>query len=400
MSVYQRLGVRPVINAWGTHSYLGGSRPHPEVIAAMAEATQSFVNTYELQRAAGDRIAKLTKNEAAFVTAGAAAGLLLAAAATMAGTDANKRSQLPDASGMRNEAIVLSGNRNPYHICVKPAGMRVRWAGDDRPTKDQLAAAIDNNTGCCLYFVDMEVEMAGKQLPLRDVVDVCKPLNIPVIVDAAAQIPPFENTWRFTRDDGADLAVFSGGKGLRGPQTSGMLVGTREMIEKVMFFCPPIPSVARAAKASRELIVGLLVAVEKTASSSSAALMQEYEKRIDYIYESLRTEPGFLVDKHFITDKKPFHHLRITIDEAVTSISGKELARLLDDGDPRISVGEPSFNAPWIDAPEGTIIISGETLGPGEEYVVVGRILELVRSRTRQEKPVEGHPARWNGSTR
>jgi L-seryl-tRNA(Ser) seleniumtransferase len=369
MSVYERLGVRPLINAYGTLSYLGGSIPHPEVMAAMTEASRSFVNTFELQRAAGRRLAELTHNEAAFVTAGAAAGMLLSAVAIMAGDDVVTWRQLPDTTGMKSEAIALAVNPNPYHRCVLPSGMTVRWVADpERPTAEELEAAIGPSTACCLYFVNNELE--GKQLPLATVAEVCHRHGIPVVVDAAAQIPPFENTWRFTREMGADLAVFSGGKGFRGPQSSGLVVGTAELIERMVAVCPPMLSVARAAKASRELIVGLVTAVELMATRSSDEIYASYEARLRTIQDQLCGRPGLSLCRHFGTDVgKPFHHLRVAVDRARAGLDGAELAKALDEGSPRIAVGQ---------LPSGEVMINAETLNPGEEYIVAGRIAEIL----------------------
>ena len=369
MGIYERLGVRPIVNARGTISYLGGSIPHPEVMAVMAEASRSFVNTYELERAAGARLAELTNNEAAFVSVSAAAGLLLGAAAIMAGTDEQKRAQLPDTTGMKDEAIALAVNRNPYYHCVRPTGMQVRWVGDpERPTAAELEAAIGPRTACCLYFVNSD--LADKQLPLTAVVEVCHRHGVPVVVDAAAQIPPFENTWRFTREMGADLAVFSGGKGFRGPQSSGLVVGRAELIDGIMAFCPPIHSIARPAKASRELIVGLVTAVEIMARRSADDIYAEFEARLGTIHERLREVPGLVVRKHFGTDVgKPFHHLRVVVDERVAGLTTQDLVRALDAGDPRIAVGELT---------SGEVMINAEMLNPGEEQTVADRVAAIV----------------------
>lgn len=370
MGIYQSLGVRPLINARGTISYLGGSLPHPEVMERMVEASRSFVNTYELERAVGERLAELTHNEAAFVAVSAAAGLLLAAAAVMANNDEAKRARLPDTCGMKDEAIALAVNKNPYHHCVKSAGMKVRWVGDPaQPTVEELDAAIGPATACCLYFVNDELH--GKQLGLPDVVAVCHRHGVPVIVDAAAQIPPFENTWKFTREMGADLAVFSGGKGFRGPQSSGLVVGTRAMIENIMFFCPPIHSVARPAKASRELIIGLLTAVEIMSRRSADTIFAEYETRLQTIDEQLEGIPGLALRKHFGTDVgKPFHHLRLHVDEQVAGFTSQQLLVALDNGEPRIVVGELA---------NGELMINAEMLNPGEEYIVAGRVAQIFR---------------------
>lgn len=370
MGIYERLGVRPIVNARGTISYLGGSIAHPEVLESMVEASRQFVNTYELEQAVGRRLAELTRNEAAFVAVSAAAGLLLAAAAVMAGTDEKKRAQLPNTEGMKDEAIAQAVNRNPYHICVRPSGMKVRWVGDPtKPTLDELAAAIGPRTACCLYFINRELE--GQQLPLQDVAKVCHEHGIPVIVDAAAQMPPFENTWTFTRDLGADVAVFSGGKGFRGPQSSGLVVGTKEMIDKILFFCPPIHSVARPAKASRELIVGLLTAVEIMSTRKAEDIFAEYESRLETIHEQIKDLPGVVLRKHFGTDVgKPFHHLRLRLDESVAGLTTAQLVRELDEGNPRITVGEMANDE---------IMINAEMLNPGEEFIVTGRLTQILR---------------------
>lgn len=374
MGVYERLGVRPLINAYGTLSYLGGSIPHPDVMNAMAEASRSFVNTFELQRAAGRRLAELTNNEAAFVSVSAAAGLMLSAAAIMTGDDEAKRKQLPDTTGMKDEAIALAVNPNPYHHCVRPSGMKVRWvANPDQPTAEELEAAIGPETACCLYFINNELE--GKQLPLATVVEVCHRHGVPVVVDAAAQMPAFDNTWRFTREMGADIAVFSGGKGFRGPQSSGLVVGTAEMIERINAFCPPIHSVARPAKASRELIVGLVTAVELMATRSADEIYASYEARLQTIHDQLSALPGLCVRKQFGTDVgKPFHHLRVVVDESIAGLNGCALVRALDVGNPRIAVGE---------LPNGEVTINAETLNPGEEYVVAGRIQEILTAASK-----------------
>jgi len=237
-NIYSQINIRTLINAWGTVSYIGGSRPHPEVVEAMKEASRYFVNTYELEKEVGKKIAKLTRNEAAFVTVSASAGLLLSAAAIMAGTDEKKRAQLPNTQGMKNETLVLTANKNPYYICVLPAGMKVRWIGDPyEPKLDEIENAIGENTASFLCFPENSSRIAG--LEVKEIVQICHDNSIPVIVDAASLIPPFENTWTYTRDLGADLAIFSGGKGLRGPQSSGFVVGKQKFIDMIMFFLSP-----------------------------------------------------------------------------------------------------------------------------------------------------------------
>jgi L-seryl-tRNA(Ser) seleniumtransferase len=238
----------------------------------------------------------------------------------------------------------------------------------EQPTAEELEAGIGPNTAVCLYFINSELD--GKQLPLETVVEVCHRHGVPVVVDAAAQMPSFSNTWRFTRDMGADLAVFSGGKGFRGPQSSGLIVGKAEWIERINAICPPIHSVARPTKASRELIVGLTVAIEMMSVRSAEEIYASYEGRLATIEKGLTGLPGLSIHKQFGTDVgKPFHHLQLTLDPAEAKIDGVGLIAALDEGSPRIAVGE---------RPGGVLALNAETLNPGEEYIVVGRIREIL----------------------
>ena len=368
MGIYQRLGVRPFVNAWGTYSLVGGSLAQPEVMEAMVDASRGFVNTHELQRAVGKRLAELTNNEAAFVSLGAAGGLLLAACAAMVGTDEKKRAQLPDTTGIKGEAIAQAINKCPYAVCVRGSGIDLKWVGDPQnPTAAEIEEAIGPNTACMFYFVNPELN----QVPLDQVVEVCHRRGIPVIVDAAAQFPPFENTWKFTRDLGADLAIFSGGKGFRGPQSAGLMVGTKEMVERLMFVCPPTHSVARTVKASRELIVGMLAAVEVMSRMPAADLFASFEARLDTIYRMLDGIPGVSVRKQFGTDVgKPFNHIRLSVDERLAGVSLETMGRALDEGNPRIAVGRPG----------NYLYINAEMLEPGQEYIVAGRIIEILKT--------------------
>jgi L-seryl-tRNA(Ser) seleniumtransferase len=198
----------------------------PAVTTAMAEAAQAFVEIDELQRRVGEELARLTLNEAAYVTCGAAAGLFLATAACMAGADPARAWQLPDIRGLRNRVVISRAHRNPYDYAVRTLPVElveVGFANEIIPIKDwELAEAIDERTAAVLY-VEANWTAAGA-LPLPQVLAIAHAAGVPVIVDAAAQLPPRSNLWRLTAL-GTDLVLFSGGKDLRGPQSSGLIVG-------------------------------------------------------------------------------------------------------------------------------------------------------------------------------
>lgn len=262
MDVYQRLGVRPVINAASTYTRLGGSIMAPAVAQAMADAAGCFLNLPELQEAVGRRLAELTHNEAAYVANGAAAGLALATAACVTGEDVNLMARLPnDLDGMKDEVVVHRAHRNWYDIAVRQVGVKLVEIGHLETFPWELDAAITERTVAVVYFAGKHFERTAT-LPLPYVIERAHARGVPVIVDAAAQIPPVSNLWRFTTELGADVAIFSGGKGIGGPQNSGLVVGREAIIRAVQLNGPPVQRIGRAMKVSKEAMIGLLVAVE------------------------------------------------------------------------------------------------------------------------------------------
>ena len=251
MDIYTQLGIRPIINASATLTKLGGSLMPPEVMEAMAAASRHFVDLNVLQRAVGDRIAALTGNEAAYVSSGAAAGLTLATAACIAGKDPAAIAQMPDLTGLKNEVIIHRTHRNGYDHAVRQAGVRVVEIGSQAGTTAQdLEQAISAQTVAIFWF---QGAMTGHgDLPLPEVIRVAKDHDIPVIVDAAAQLPPVSNLWHFTVELGAALVVFSGGKDLRGPQSSGLILGRRDLIEACALNGCPNHSIGRPMKVGKE----------------------------------------------------------------------------------------------------------------------------------------------------
>ena len=260
MSVYEDLGVKPMINAWGTITKVGGSRMHPEVLDAMKEASRAFVDIYVLKDNAGARIASMLGVEAATITSGAASGLAIAAAACMAGDDPVKILELPNTHGMKDEALVLNSHRILYDQAMRLTGIKMIEVGlSTFATVEQVEAAITDKTA--LFFYAGESANSRGSLPLKDIAAVMKKHGVPVVVDAAAELPPVSNLTAFL-EAGADLVVFSGGKEMRGPQSSGLILGTKDLVRNCTLNSYPDHGVGRSMKVDKETIVGLVKAVE------------------------------------------------------------------------------------------------------------------------------------------
>jgi uncharacterized pyridoxal phosphate-dependent enzyme len=281
MDVYQRLGVRQVINCATTYTRLGGSLMPPEVVSAMAEAAGCFVNLFDLQAAVGRRLAEVTGNEAAYVSNGAAAGLALAAAACMTGEDVALMHRLPgQTEGMKDEIVVHRNQRNWYDFAIRQTGARLVEIGHALETAPwELEAAFTERTAAVFYFAGDHLNR--NTLPLSLVVERAHARGVPVVVDAAAQVPPVSNLWTYTMGEGADLAIFSGGKGLRGPQNSGLVVGRPDLIRAMSLNGPPHQRIGRPMKVVKEAMIGLLVAVELAVAWDEAAEYDACSAQID-----------------------------------------------------------------------------------------------------------------------
>ncbi|QTH40732.1 aminotransferase class V-fold PLP-dependent enzyme [Cohnella sp. LGH] len=281
MNIYKRLGVKEMINAADSYTIIGGSLMPDEVIEAMSEAARAFVSIEELHDAVGKRLAELTRNEAAMVTGGAAAAMAIAAAACMAGADGELAGKLPCAEAGRNEILLYSCQNNGFVQAVRLTGAKVIELEDRNPDSDrQLREAITARTACLLYFVSTQFERYAP--PLGDVISICRERGVPVIVDAAAQLPPVSNLWAYT-EMGVDLVIFSGGKTLRGPQNTGLVVGRADLIAACRAHSSPRSSVGRPMKVSKESLVGLLAAVERYVGLDQEELSRQYEFAVETI---------------------------------------------------------------------------------------------------------------------
>lgn len=368
MGVYERLGMRRVINADATLTRLGGSLMPSHVLDAMREAASSFVDMYELQQVVGKRLADLTRNEAAYVSTGAAAGLVLATLATMTGGDLSTIARLIETGeAPKNEVIIHRVHRIPYDPAVRLAGARIVEVGNRLQTFPwEFEAAITPRTA--MVFYSAGVHLASGALPLAETVEIAHAHGIPVVVDAAAQLPPTENLWRFTRELGADLAVFSGGKDFHGPQASGLLVGTEAIIAAVAVNGSPHQRLARPMKVGKEELIGLLAAVERYVDEDWRDRARRYEASVERWVEHFSEVPGISASRVFPNEAgQPTPRCRVAFG-AETGLSGGEVARLLWEGDPRIAVA--------VDGPDA-ISMTPELLEEGEESILLDRIAAL-----------------------
>jgi D-glucosaminate-6-phosphate ammonia-lyase len=372
--IYQRLGVRPIINARGTHTRLGGTLIRPEVLDAMREAAQAYVVLDELQDRASEIIARATGAEAGIVVGGAEAGLLIGTAAILAGTDPAKIAQLPVTDGMKNEAIMHRAHRNGYDHGVRAAGARIVDIGYGSSTLPyQLRAAINERTALVVYLMSPWASRAALSLP--QTCEIAHEAGIPVLVDAAAMLPPTDSLQRFIAE-GADLVTFSGGKGLMGPQSSGILAGRADLIRAARMNGSPNHSVGRAAKAAKEDIVGLIVALEDYMRRDHAADTARWRAQAEWMLSRLNDFSG--ITTNYLHDGREHPVPRVELlFTSETGIDAHELVLALEEHDPRVFLFEPTGPT----ARPNSIVINTQTMQPGEERIVVEVLREAIAAR-------------------
>jgi L-seryl-tRNA(Ser) seleniumtransferase len=398
MNIYEALGVQTVINAAGTMTRLGGALMPPEVVQAMAQAAEYHVRIEELQQRAGEIIAELTGAEAGYVTCGAAAGLMLGAAACVAGLDIHKMERLPDTSGMKNEVIVQRPHRNSYDHAIRAVGVKlveVGWLGHPTPRPVQpweIEAAINERTAAIYWAVMANTPTVG----LAETVAVGRRHNVPVIVDAAAGLPPTRNLRAFI-EAGADLVSFSGGKTIRGPQASGVLAGRRDLIQSValqhqdmdvysatwflraglldsgLLPGPPLQGIGRSLKVGKEEIVGLITALRLFVERDEAAEQAEWLAIVRMIAGGVADLPGVEADILPNTGRAAIPLARITWDEERLGVPGPALVNGLAEGRPPICVSG--------DGQGGEIIFNPFSLTHAHAELITRRLQELLRKR-------------------
>ncbi len=336
--IYKRLGLKRYINAYDTLTNYGGSRMSDEVLEAYKEAASYFVDMREFQIKAGERIAELTNNEAAYLTTGASMGVTLACAACMVSNDRYLNSRLPDTEGMKNEVIIMRSQRNPYDKAIEVSGAKLVEVGNLYTTEEfELEGAISEKTAA-VYYIKATNYSKGA-MPLEKVIEIAHRKGVYVIVDAAAQLPPKENLWKFTKM-GADIVAFSGGKALKGPLNTGFIVGKKELIESCRMIGFPNRGIARGGKISREDIAALLIAVERYVEMDEEKYQEDMRKRAEYYVDQLEDSDLYSVR---IEEIGPVGQLypRAEISLKTDRFSVEELSEKLKEQEPGVLVGLP-----------------------------------------------------------
>jgi L-seryl-tRNA(Ser) seleniumtransferase len=360
--IYDRLGVTPIINCATTYTRLGGSIMAPEVARAMAEAAPAFVDVHELQVAVGRRLAELTGNEAAYVSNGAAAGIAIATSAAVCGDDLGRMSRLPHLGEVRDQVVVHRTQRLWYDHAVRQIGVELVEIGHAYETQPwELDDAITDRTAAVVYFAGSHLNRNTLSLPY--VVERAHVRGVPVIVDAAAQLPPVSNLWRFTRECGADVAVFSGGKTIGGPQNSGLAVGTSEMIRLMRLNGPPNQRLTRTMKVAKETMVGLLTAVERYVGLDHDAVLAGWDEVVDGWVAAWANLPCEVVRS--ATGEAGESIPRVILRMA-TPVDRDEFIAALRAGSPPIEV---------VHEDERSVALSPHLLQEGQAEIVAERVL-------------------------
>jgi L-seryl-tRNA(Ser) seleniumtransferase len=359
------LNVEPVINAGGPNTKHSGSRPRPSVLEAMELASSDFYNMDELLIEAGNRIAGLIGAEAATITSGASGGLVVQAAAAIARDDQEKISSLPVTDGMANELIILKHHRFIYdHLYLVPGARFVEVGTEDLCTPDDVENAITDKTAGIIHLESPWKNNTDVPLPL--LADIAHRHGLPILCDAASMLPPRANLRKFL-DEGADLVSFSGGKAIRGPQSTGILAGKPEWVEYARLNNAPNPTVARAQKVSKEEIFGLIAAVEEFVEVDETAETARYREMMELVLDRIVEIPGIAVRivhnrDHYIP------HAMIRFTDAWRGPDREELHRRLMAGSPRVYVMNISRS--------GELIVDPLNIQDGEIDIVAERVRE------------------------
>lgn len=377
-NVYTQLGVKTVINCRGTWTYLSGSLEFPEVRQAQLEASRYFVNMFDLQRGVGRRLSELTGAESGIVTSGSAGAMSAATAACMAGSNDKYIWQLPDTTGLKHEVIMMGG-RSAFDSAIRLTGAKLVLVY----SSDELVNAINENTAM-IYTTDL-----GEKL--QQEVAIAKAHKVPLLLDDAAGIPPADNAKLYARM-GIDLYCFSGGKGLCGPQCSGLLLGRKDLIESALMNCNPREgAICRPMKVGKEEIIGCLVSLETWLKMDEKKLYADWNGRVDRIRKLVETVPGVNTDIYVPDDGNRYPTLKVSWDTQAWRFSISDCVQELRAGDPVIEVlgadnpslvtavreGQP--NRKERKEPDHIELVS-MTIKPGEEIIVGQRLRAVLRA--------------------
>jgi len=360
---FRELGVRPFINAAGTYTAMTASLMPPEVMEAIQYASRHYVMLDELHDKVGERIATLLRSEAAMVTSGAAAALTLGTAAVLTGSDRQKIVDLPDLAGMKSEVIIQKAHRFGYEHAVRNCGVRLV----EVETPEDLERAVSEKTAMMLFYNNNNKE---GRIPDEEFVKLGKKHAVPTLNDAAADVPPVENFWKYTRM-GFDLVAFSGGKGICGPQSSGLLLGSKPLIEAARLHAPPNGNtVGRGMKVNKEEMLGLLVALQMFLEKDHVHERREYDKRAELVRASASAVAGVKAEVFVPEVANHVPHVRVSWDGADEK-AAVAVVKAMKDGEPSIGIRS-----------EGqTLVIGVWMMRPGEEKIVARRLRQVLEKK-------------------
>lgn len=368
--VYRQLGIKPIINAAGTITTLGGSLMPPEVLAAWSAAATSFVNLPELQDRIGEQIAEMLGVEAALVTTGAAGGIVLGTAAALTYRDHGLVSRLPFPAQPRVEVIRQKSHHECYDNQVIACGARLV----DVESRQDFEQAINERTAMMFAY---NVHEGDSTIPQKEWVEAARKHSIPTLLDAAADTPPLDALSRYNQM-GYDMVVFSGGKALRGPQDAGLLLGRKDLIAAAKLNAAPrCGNIGRGMKVSKEDMVAMWAAVRRYVNLDHAAEEQQWQQRIDVIVESVADLPSVTTRRVVPPIANHVPHLLIFWDESRLRIARSELKQKLAAGEPSIATARVHGTGD-----EG-FLISVFMLEPGEDQVVGQRLRQILEQSDR-----------------
>lgn len=357
---YQSIGVRPLINCRGTYTIISGSLMLPEVREAMIAASKAYVHLDELMDAVGVRLAELMQCEWGLVTNGCAAALCQVTAACVTEGDPEKMKRLPDTTGMKNKILYQPGHLHVYTHAIRMAGTEMVEVADH----DALASALDDRVAMFAFFGD---RADHSNIPLEDVVAICRRRNVPVLVDAAAERPGVPNVYLKA---GADAVAYSGGKCLRGPQSSGLVLGRKELLQQAFANGAPHHALGRPMKAGKEEVMGLLAAVEMWVKRDHDAEWREWERRLDVIANAVAALPSVTTRIRQPGRSNVAPILEIHWEPKALPIAPEEVQTRLSEGDPRIELFTHDHG----------VEVMSYMMEDGEDVIVARRLCEVLQS--------------------
>jgi len=361
---FHELGVRPFINAAGTYTAMTASLMRPEVLDAYNYASRHFVMLEELHDRVGARIAERLKAESAMVTCGAASALTLGTAATLTGMDREKIMRLPDLTGMKSEVIVQKSHRFGYDHAVRNCGVRLV----EVESREELERAVTPQTAMLLFYNNNNSVGSIRD---EEFAALGRKLGIPTLNDCAADVPPVENLWKYTAM-GFSLVAFSGGKGLCGPQSAGLLLGTKDLIAAARLNAPPnSDSIGRGMKVNKEELVGMLAAVDAYLARDHAAEAREFQRRAEAIKSAAASVTGVTAEIFVPEVANHVPHVRVSWNAAARGLTAAQAVQAMRDGEPSIAIRSENE----------ALVIGVWMMRTGEDAIVARRLRQVLSSK-------------------